>query len=90
MYPLYATMSLYYREYLKMVDESAGKFSLEDERKIWQKILRENIFVVAKTEMAKTITQRTLSGYLDMDTNVEFVDNIVEDAKRMLGRKQKR
>lgn len=85
LYPLYATMSLYYREYLKMVDESAGKFSLEDERKIWQKILRENIFVVAKTEMAKTITQRTLSGYLDMDTNVEFVDNIVEDAKEDVG-----
>lgn len=77
---------LYYREYLKMVDESAGKFSLEDERKIWQKILRENIFVVAKTEMAKTITQRTLSGYLDMDTNVEFVDNIVEDAKEDVGK----
>ena len=86
LYPLYATMSLYYREYLKMVDESAGKFSLEDERKIWQKILRENIFVVAKTEMAKTITQRTLSGYLDMDTNVEFVDNIVEDAKEDVGK----
>ena len=81
LYPLYATMSLYYREYLKMVNESAGKFSLEDERRIWQKILRENIFVVAKTKMAKTITQRTLAGYLDMDTNVEFVDNIVEDAK---------
>lgn len=86
LYPLYATMSLYYREYLKMVDESAGKFSLEDERKIWQKILRENIFVIAKTEMAKTITQRTLSGYLDMDTNVEFVDNIVEDAKEDVGK----
>uniref|UniRef100_UPI002FE39BF5 Eco57I restriction-modification methylase domain-containing protein n=1 Tax=Ligilactobacillus sp. TaxID=2767921 RepID=UPI002FE39BF5 len=81
LYPLYATMSLYYCEYMKMVNESAGKFSLEDERRIWQKILRENIFVVAKTKMAKTITQRTLAGYLDMDTNVEFVDNIVEDAK---------
>ncbi|MFR0621734.1 Eco57I restriction-modification methylase domain-containing protein [Limosilactobacillus mucosae] len=81
LYPLYAALSIYYREYMILISQSGGKFSLEDQRMIWQRVLRENIFVVAKTPMAKEITQRTLSGYLDMDTNIVFVDRIVEDAK---------
>lgn len=81
LYPLYAALSIYYREYMGLISQSGGKFSLEDQRMIWQRVLRENIFVVAKTPMAKAITQRTLSGYLDMDTNIVFVDRIAEDAK---------
>lgn len=81
LYPLYAALSIYYREYMDLINQSAGKFSLEDQLMIWQRVLRENIFVVAKTPMAKAITQRTLAGYLDMDTNIAFVDHIVEDAK---------
>lgn len=81
LYPLYAALSIYYQEYMDMIEQSGGKFSFEDQLMIWQRVLRENIFVVAKTLMAKTITQRTLAGYLDMDTNIEFVDHIVEDAK---------
>ncbi|MBT8829499.1 Eco57I restriction-modification methylase domain-containing protein, partial [Lactobacillus delbrueckii subsp. bulgaricus] len=49
---------------------------------IWQKILRENIFVVAKTPMAKEIATRTLRGYnSDWDVNAEYVENIIKDAK---------
>lgn len=81
LYPLYAALSIYYQEYMDMIEQSGGKFSFEDQLMIWQRVLRENIFVVAKTPMAKAITQRTLAGYLDMDTNIAFVDHIVEDAK---------
>lgn len=81
LYPLYAALSIYYQEYMDMVEQSGGKFSFEDQLMIWQRVLRENIFVVAKTPMARAITQRTLAGYLDMDTNIAFVDHIVEDAK---------
>ena len=81
LYPLYAALSIYYQEYMDMIEQSGGKFSFEDQLMIWQRVLRENIFVVAKTLMAKAITQRTLAGYLDMDTNIEFVNHIVEDAK---------
>ena len=81
LYPLYAALSIYYQEYEDMINQSGGKFSFEDQLMIWQRVLRENIFVVAKTPMAKAITQRTLAGYLDMDTNIAFVDHIVEDAK---------
>lgn len=81
LYSLYAALSIYYQEYMDMIEQSGGKFSFEDQLMIWQRVLRENIFVVAKTPMAKAITQRTLAGYLDMDTNIAFVDHIVEDAK---------
>ena len=81
LYPLYAAMSLYWLAYQKLNNDTAGKFSSEDELVIWQQILRENIFVVAKTPMAAAITKRTLAGYRDLDLNIEFVNNIVEDAK---------
>ncbi|MDB6237747.1 Eco57I restriction-modification methylase domain-containing protein, partial [Lactobacillus amylovorus] len=81
LYPLYAALSIYYQEYMDMIEQSGGKFSFEDQLMIWQRVLRENIFVVAKTPMARAITQRTLAGYLDMDTNIAFVNHIVEDAK---------
>lgn len=84
LYPLYAAMSIYWREYQKLNNDTAGKFSLEDELMVWERVLRENIFVVAKTPMAAAIARRTLVGYHDMDLNIEFVDNIVEDSKKDL------
>lgn len=82
LYPLFAAASLYWKEFQKMNDQTAGKFSLLDEQLIWQKILRENIFVVAKTPMAKEIAVRTLRGYnSDWDVNAEYVENIIKDAK---------
>ena len=48
---------------------------------IWQRILRENLFMVAKTPMAKAIAIRTLTGYRDFDVNIEYIDNLVNDAK---------
>ncbi|GHN35956.1 Eco57I restriction-modification methylase domain-containing protein [Lactobacillus delbrueckii] len=82
LYPLFAAASLYWKEFQKMNDQTAGKFSLIDEQFIWQKILRENIFVVAKTPMAKEIAIRTLRGYnSDWDVNAEYVENIIKDAK---------
>lgn len=84
LYPLYAATSIYWREFQKMNEETAGKFNFEDELLLWQKILRENIFVVAKTPMAKEITIRTLTGYHSdwiSDVNAVYVENIVEDSK---------
>lgn len=82
LYPLYAATSIYWREFKKMNDQTAGKFSFEDELFLWQKILRENIFLVAKTPMAKEIAKRTLAGYhSDWNINAEYVENIVDDSK---------
>lgn len=85
LYPLYAAMSLYWQDYQKLIEETAGKFSAEDELMIWQRVLRENIFVVAKTPMSAQITKRTLIGYrqeMAENLNIQFVDNIVPDTKK--------
>lgn len=82
LYPLYAAMSLYWQEFQKQKQATADNVSFENKLMIWQQILRENIFCVAKTPMAKAIVTRTLVGYRDFDTNIEFVDNIVENAKK--------
>ena len=82
LYPLYAALSIYYQEYMDMVEQSGGKFSIEDQLMIWQRVLRENIFIVAKTPMAKEIATRTLRGYnSDWNVNAEYIENLVEDAK---------
>lgn len=81
LYPLYAAISLYYQRFQVMNEQTGGKFSSEDELFIWQQVLRENIFVIAKTPMAKHITQRTLAGYQDMETNIEYIEDIVNRSK---------
>lgn len=79
---MYVATSIYWREFQKMNEQTAGKFNFEDELLLWQRILRENIFLVAKTPMAKEIARRTLAGYhSDWDINTEYVENIVDDAK---------
>lgn len=56
-------------------EKGAGKF---DALSIWKKVLKENIYAIAKTPMAKTITQRTLAGYQSYETNVKFINGLTE------------
>ena len=71
LYPLFVATSLYYRLMQQENEKGAGKF---DALSIWKKVLKENVYAIAKTPMAKTITQRTLAGYQSYTTNVEFID----------------
>nr|WP_312040262.1 Eco57I restriction-modification methylase domain-containing protein [Leuconostoc lactis] len=82
LYPLYAAISLYKLAFDKLNADQAGKFTAADQEKLWQDILQKNVFVVAKTPMAKTITERTLAGYRGYSTNVAFINGIVETAKK--------
>lgn len=83
LYPLYVVSSMYYQAFKKLNEETGGKFSLWDEQILWKKILRENIFLVAKTPMAKEISTRTLCGYhKDWSINIEYIGNIIEDSRR--------
>ena len=84
LYPLYAAASLFYQKQTQILIEEKRKIGLEEQRMLWQQILRENIYVVAKTPMATTIAQRTLTGYFgdEMPTNIEYVEDIVQDAKK--------
>ncbi|MGX7012709.1 Eco57I restriction-modification methylase domain-containing protein [Lactococcus cremoris] len=81
LYPLYVASSLFYQKRNKLNDDRAGRFSKIDEDEIIQEVLKENIYVIAKTPMAKTITQRTLAGYNDWTTNILYVKEINQKLK---------
>lgn len=81
LYPLYVASSLFYQKRNKLNDDRAGRFSKIDEDEIIQEVLKENIYVIAKTPMAKTITQRTLAGYNDWTTNILYVEEIDQKLK---------
>lgn len=82
LYPLYAAISIYYRKYKKMINEKAGKFTYSDEIRLWKDILKNNIFVIAKTPMAQLIAQRTLVGYKKIKTNILYEDDLIKKIEK--------
>lgn len=75
LYPLHAAISLYYQ---KVVANDNSHFEAD---KIYQDILANNVYAVAKTPMAKTITERTLTGYRDYKTNVKYIEDLTDTLK---------
>ncbi len=73
LYPLYMAYSIYRTK----VDAMSESISLAEQLTVWDKVVRENIFVICNTEMAKSITKRTLVGFRDAKTNVRHFKNLV-------------
>lgn len=74
MYPLLAAYNVYSRQLKKQHRKS------EDEvyQKLWSSVLEENIYVLCKSPMAKSITQRTLAGYNQgIKTNIVYIEDLV-------------
>lgn len=78
LYPLFVATSMYYKKMMDISEKNAGKFVTED---IWKEVLSKNIYAIAKTPMAKTITRRTLSGYENYVMNIEYIDGLVSMIK---------
>ncbi len=76
LYPLHAAMSLYYQAMLANEDK---RFI---DRQVYQSILMKNIYVIAQTPMAKTITERTLAGYRGYKTNVVYIPGLTDALKQ--------
>ena len=84
LYPLHAAMSLYY-QYVQNNDDN--RFDADS---VYRGILENNIYAIAKTPMAKTITERTLTGYNKYQTNVAYIENFSDTLKSSIeeGKKQ--
>src|SRR5699024_9740454 len=63
LYPLYMAFSIYQRRYLQESESWAKADYIKKDKELWQEVLENNIFVLNKTPMARTITYRTLNGY---------------------------
>lgn len=78
LYPLYMAYSIY-RARLK--DSLFSVSSIEDEQRIWDKVIAENIFVICKTPMAKSITKRTLVGFRKAKVNTRYFEDLINQIK---------
>lgn len=76
LYPLYMTYSIYRS---RLADESAMGFELTPEQQLalWDKTLAENVFVICKTPMAKSITRRTLAGFRKSKVNLHHFEDLI-------------
>ena len=57
----------------------------EMEKDLWRRVLAENIFVICKTPMAKSITRRTLAGFTGASVNARCFDDLVGQLKNKSG-----
>lgn len=82
LYPLYMAYSIY-RVRRNAVNEpgSNQKFSHDEQYSLWEKVLAENIFVICKTPMAKSITKRTLLGFRDAKINAHCFEDLINTLK---------
>ena len=80
LYPLYMAYSIYRSHYIA---ESPEKLNtpLEIQLAVWDKVLAENIFVICKTPMAKSITKRTLAGFRKARVNLHHFEDLINQIK---------
>lgn len=78
LYPLYVAYSVYHR---KLEDTSDDDWEPAELQAMWEEVLRDNIYVICKTPMAKYITKRTLTGYHDNVVNAHYFDDLVNMLK---------
>ena len=82
LYPLYVSYSIFRQ---RCLDTDEKKLDEELEMALWQETLKENIYVITKTKMGKSITKRTLAGFNNFETNILCFENIINELKTDIG-----
>lgn len=78
LYPLYVTYSIFRKRIEPYSEDEQTEELLE---KLWKKTVQENIFVICKTPMAKSITKRTLLGYSEGKMNAHYFEDLIGQFK---------
>ena len=82
LYPLYAA----YNIYRSRIEEAKKKYGEEVGRQLalqlWDATLEENILVVCKTPMARSITKRTLAGFRETTVRAEYYPELIENISK--------
>jgi len=77
LYPLYMAYGIY-KNILKVKFPKKDTIpSIEAQLIIWDKVVADNIFVLCKTPMAKSITKRTLIGFREAKVNTRYFEDLV-------------
>ena len=75
LYPLYVAYSIFR---YKIGKEELIK---DDRHSAWDEVIKNNIYVICKTPMAKKITQRTLIGFRNTKVNAHYFEDIINYMK---------
>lgn len=83
LYPLYVAYSIYRsiidKEQMSyMITDAAITSRVTHHHQVWDKVLRDNLFVICKTPMAKSITYRTLAGFREgVKVNAHYLEDLI-------------
>jgi superfamily II DNA or RNA helicase len=95
LYPLYVTYTLFRFRCANFIEANLIKnpdnLSIEEEHVIWDDIIRNNIFVICNTPMAKAITKRTLLGFrkTEFEPNIKsekLVEQVIENKANLVAK----
>lgn len=78
LYPLYVAYNIY-RSRVEEAKAKYGEVGIGFAKSLWDATIEENILVVCKTPMAKSITKRTLAGFCDTRVNAQYYKNLIEN-----------
>ena len=79
LYPLFMSYSVFAEKLQAYRDKHmlATEVPIETQNQIWDDVLRNHIFVICKTEMAKSITKRTLRGFRQAKVNARYFEDLI-------------
>lgn len=79
LYPLFMTYSVFVEKLNEYRDSHmlSTDVPIDIQNQIWDDVLRNHIFVICKTEMAKSITKRTLRGFRTAKVNARYFEDLI-------------
>ena len=78
LYPLYVAYNIY-RARVEAAKAKYGEVSHGFAMNLWDATIEENILVICKTPMAKSITKRTLAGFRNTRVNAQYYPELIEN-----------
>ncbi len=75
LYPLYVAYTLYRAKLGTRAEQTTDHATLW---RLWDLAVRDSLFILCKTPMARAITRRTLAGYRESAVNTVHIDGLVE------------
>ncbi len=78
LYPLYVAYNIY-RSRVEAARAKYGEVSHGFAMSLWDATIEENILVVCKTPMARSITRRTLAGFRPIRVNAQYYKDLIKN-----------
>lgn len=77
LYPLYCAYNIY-RSRVEAMKQKYGEIGHAFAQSLWDATIENNIFVICKTPMSRSIMIRTLAGFRDVKVNAKYYPDIID------------